>query len=263
MSSAPYAVPSPFEVVRGAVPLDVVGSLAGFVDDMIGHRSPPKDGEIEGLWFVSLLTVLNAKKVRSMQSVLGFLNATPIPAKVREILGDDFAISIQGTTIRDYRPEWRSRPSQMHFDATVLGAATPMVTVWIPLDPVGKTAPSLIMATQPHWPTDLWQRLVDSTDEHGMMLPGAGKRLSFSHEEVFARAKKEGGWPFEEPVLDLGDVMMFDHQRIHGTQLSIDNPGRRRSLEIRFCTRAAAKRVMELQPKTVFGLLAEPARQAG
>ncbi len=254
----PYAMPSPFAILPGAVPLDVVESLARFVDTMIGHRAPPKAGEIEGRWYVNLLTMLKAKRVRSMQSVVGFLNATPIPDRVREILGEDIVVPLQGTTIRDYRPEWRSHPSQMHFDATVLGAGTPIVTVWIPLDPVGRTAPSLVMSTLPNWPRECWQRLVENTDADGMLVPGGGKNLVFSHEDLFARAAEEAAWPFVEPVLEPGDVMLFDQQRVHGTQLSIDSPTRRRSMEIRFCSAESATRIRRLNPDVVFGVLAKP-----
>lgn len=254
----PFAIPSTFEVLRGAVPIDVVESFAKFVDDAIGKRSPGEGGGPEMRWSVTLLDLLKAKRVRSMQAFVGFLNATPIPDMARDILGGEIAISVQGTSIRDFRPDLKSYPALMHYDATVMGVGTPMLTSWIPLDPVGESAPSLIMSTRPNWPHEYWQKLVDGSDENGMLLPGAGASLAFSHHDLMERGAREAEWPFVEPVLALGDALLFDHQRIHGTQVSLPNPQRRRSLEIRYCSVESAKRVVKLAPGATFGLLGNP-----
>ena len=144
----------------------------------------------------------------------------------------------------------------MHFDAHIFGPQTPMLTIWVPLNDVGRESPGLSMAKRPHWPPQLWERLGDAIDVDGAYRPGQDFARAYPHEEVYEPARAEDEWPFFEPELNAGDVCIFDHQYIHGTQINLPRPAKRMSLEIRMLPVQAVQRLIKQGSTSVFVKLA-------
>ena len=146
-------------------------------------------------------------------------------------------------------------PAPMHFDAHLYGPQVPMVTVWLPLNAVGRKSPGLSIAKRPHWPLDCWNELVEGVDSTGKYHPGNAGRRGHPHEEIYTAAIAEAEWPFMEPELNAGDALIFDHQHIHGTQVNIRSPVRRMSLEIRILHIDEVRRLFEQGSAQVFARL--------
>lgn len=237
-----YSIPPTLEILRGALPKDAVDKVRDNVRQLIGNRAAPADGQSEVHWSVNLDLLLDKGNLRHPGQIIGLVAGTGVTRRCREILGPDIVCSLQATIIRDFRPDHRSEPARMHFDANLFGPSVPMLNVWVPLNDVGRDSPGLTMATVPHWPRPYWDRMVGMANEDGLLPGGAWQHLNFPPAEILARAGEEPEWPFFEPELAVGDVMIFDHQFIHGTQVTLTSAGRRFSLEIRFLSRGSAER---------------------
>ena len=252
VAEARYAVPAAMGLHRGVVPLNEIERIRGFVTWAIGGRSAPVEDDGEANWSVNFGHLFQEKFLGNPSHVLGFMQKSPIPDLCREILGPDIVYSLDKTLARDYQPSRRPVPAPMHFDAHLFGPHVPMVTVWIPLNDVGRESPGLSIATRPNWPRPLWNQLADGIDKRARYHPFSLERRGYPHEEIYALAEAEPAGLFIEPQLDAGDVMIFDHQFIHGTQTGIPEPTRRMSLEIRMLPAGAAKRVLGYASQHMF-----------
>ncbi len=245
-TSVPYSCPPTLEIVRGAVPAGTVAGICAEVRRVLGERDRLPDGQAEILWSLDLARMMRLGALKHPAHILGFLKDTVLPAFCRDVLGPDIACCLAGTFVRDFRPDLGSEPARMHFDANVLGLSVPMLNVWVPLNDVGRDAPGLTMATRPHWPRAHWDKVVAAADRNGLFPTGARAGLAFPYEEIVALAHEEAEWPLVDPELVAGDVLVFDHQHIHGTQMSLATAGRRSSLEIRLVSVESARRLKAL-----------------
>ncbi|MEQ8814677.1 MAG: hypothetical protein RLO51_18090 [Thalassobaculum sp.] len=240
-----FAVPPAFQIHRQVLAKDGVAGIRDYVTRVLGNRPPPAEGEADRNWSVQFRTLMVQGHLKNPGELVGVLRQSEVPALCREILGPGLVYSIDKSLLRDFNPRLRSAPATMHFDAHVFGPHIPIVTVWVPLNPVGVDAPGLAIATRPHWPLDYWNELAGRVDDAGLLYrridPG---RAGIPQDEIYALARAEDEWPLVEPVLDVGDVMIFDHQYIHGTQPGIANPGRRMSMEVRVMPYAMAQRLL-------------------
>lgn len=240
-----FATPPVLELHRSVVPLREVERVRAFVTWVLGFRDAPPTGQSEGNWSANIRGLMQRGAIAKPQSVLGFLNRTPIPDLCRAALGSEIDCSIDKTLVRDFNPGHRPAPAPMHFDAHLYGPHVPMVTVWMPLNDVGLQAPGLSISTRPNWPLAYWNELVDGVDDTGHYDPMMAGPRSYPSNDIDDWAKREAEWPLIEPLLDAGDVAIFDHQHIHGTQTSIKRPSRRMSLEIRILPADRAKQLLK------------------
>ncbi len=252
VADARYAVPPNMGIHRSVMPLNEIERVRGFVTWVLGGRADPPEGKDEANWSTNLGTLYRGKILSNPNFVLGFLGDTAIPELCRQALGPDIVYSLDKTLVRDFNPSRRPAPARMHFDAHLYGPQVPMVTVWIPLNDVGIESPGLSIATRPNSPLALWNELAEGVDAAGRYHAGAVRQRDYAHEDLYAMARAEPESPFIEPELNAGDVMIFDHQYVHGTQTSIASPTRRMSLEIRMLAADVAKRVMALGTQHMF-----------
>lgn len=232
-TEVPFAIPPKMEIHRNVIPRHVIERVRAFVTWAMGYRDPPADGQIETDWSSNLRALCDQRILGHPEALLRPFWECGIPDLCRAVLGPEIAYVADTSLVRDYNPSNRPRPAHMHFDAHIFGAQTRMLTVWIPLNDVGRDSPGLVMAKHPNWPLPHWQYLADNVDSDRGFRPKADFVRSYTHDEIFDLARQEAEWPFFEPELSVGDAFIFDHQHIHGTQTSVERPDRRMSLEIR------------------------------
>lgn len=231
--TVPFAVPPTFEVHRGVLPRSGVEEVRAFVARVLGNRPAAAEGEQDQGWAVDFRTLMAKGELENPRQLIGVLKKSSVPELCRAILGPGLAYSVDKSLIRDFDPGRRPAPAPMHFDAHVFGPHIRMLTVWVPLTPVGADAPGLSIARRPHWPLSYWNELAARVDDTGLYRRIDASRRGLPQDEVLALARNESEWPLVEPRLDVGDVMIFDHQHIHGTQTGIEAPARRMSMEVR------------------------------
>ncbi|MDF1792853.1 MAG: hypothetical protein P1U88_13130 [Thalassobaculaceae bacterium] len=228
-----FATDPVLEFHRGALPLSLIERLDGLIDKTLSLRKQPAGDGTDEVWAITVSHLMRLGVMKEPDQLLGFLRDTALADRCRELLGGDVVVSVDGTFLRDFQPSRRSVPAPFHFDAYVMGASVPMLNVWVPLSDVGERAPGLTMAKRAFWPEPYWQRVLDTVDEDGMFPRGSRADLMHTYEELMAFCRADEEPAMWSPVLSRGDVMIFDHQRMHGTQLDIEDPLPRRSIEIR------------------------------
>jgi len=253
--AAPFAMPPTFGIHRKVLPRQDVDRVRGFVKRVLGGRPVPASGQDDHDWSVRISDLMFNGVLEGPGQLVNFLRTTPVPDLCRTILGPDVVYSVDKSLVRYFDPARRPQLAQMHFDAHLFGPQHKMLTVWVPLNPVGVESPGLSMCTRPNWPTTHWQDLVDAIDGDGIYDPRRARRRGYPHEEIYALAANEAEWPFIAPALDVGDVMIFDHQLIHGTQAGLVAPASRMSLEVRVIPVALAEVLHKLDRRYVFGRL--------
>ena len=241
VGAIPFAVPPAFAIHRDVLPQAEVERVRGFVTRVLGDRPAPEPGANDHDWSARFNDLVAGGVLEGPGQLLNFVRKSGVPDLCRAILGPDVVYSLAKSLVRDFDPARRSQPAHMHFDAHLFGPQYPMLTVWVPLNAVGTESPGLSIATRPNWPAPLWDDLVAAVDAQGVYDADRLRRRGYRHEEVYALAAREAEWPFIAPELDVGDVMIFDHQHIHGTQIDIAAPARRMSLEIRVVSVPTAK----------------------
>ncbi len=250
-----FAVPPTFAIHRKVLQPDGVAAVRDFVARTLGGRAAVGDGEQDENWSVDFRTLMADGRLQNPSELVRVVKKSSVPTLCREIFGPGLAYSVDKSLIRDFNPGRRPVPAAMHFDAHVFGPHVPMVTVWVPLNAVGVDSPGLAVATRPHWPRQYWTDLTDCVDSNGLYRRIPADRRAYSQDEIYALARKEPEWPIVEPVLDVGDVMIFDHQHIHGTQPGIAEPKRRMSMEIRVLPMRVVEDLMKGGLQQYFGKL--------
>ncbi|WPZ32919.1 phytanoyl-CoA dioxygenase family protein [Thalassobaculum sp. OXR-137] len=229
----PHAVPPTLRVLENVLPPQTIEILNGLNAWALGDRPAQSAGLAGRKSEKTLRDMIAEGTIGHPRGLFALFKGTEIEAVWHEVLGPDIALCLSSTIMRDFNPVNRPTPARWHYDAFLLGMSTPMLNTWVPLNDVGVTAPGMTMCRIPHWPHDYWQRAVEIADENGMIPATRQEEVKYSNDEILALAEKEPESPIFDTVLNAGDVIVFDHQHIHGTQHSLVNAGRRRSLEIR------------------------------
>lgn len=250
-----FAAPPTFEIHRNVLPPEGVARLRAFVTKVLGSRPAPAEGEEDKNWSIDFRTLMANGHMANPVELMRVLKKSAVPSLCRKVFGPGLAYSVDKSLIRDFNPGRRPVPAPMHFDAHVFGPHVPMVTVWVPLNAVGVDSPGLAIANRPHWPRDYWTELTDCIDERGLYRRIEAGRRGVPQDQIYALAREEPEWPLVEPVLDVGDVMIFDHQHIHGTQPGIPEPKRRMSMEVRVLPVAVVDTLIAGGLQQLFGRL--------
>lgn len=236
----PYAVPPTLRILQNALPLQTIEVLRGLNAWALGERPVSVTGTAKPKSEKTLRDMIAEGTIGHPRGLFALLKGTDIEAVWHEVLGPEIALCLSSTIMRDFNPAHRPVPARWHYDAFLLGMSTPMLNTWVPLNDVGVNAPGMTMCKIPNWPRDYWQRAADIADENGMIPAARQEEVKYSNDEIMARVDKEPESPVFDTILNAGDVIIFDHQHIHGTQHSLVHVGRRRSLEIRVVPLAAA-----------------------
>jgi len=253
--SVRFAVSPTFEIHRNVLPRAGVEKIRAFVTKVLGNRPESEDGQDDQNWSIDLRTLMANGDLENPSELVGVLKKSAVPTLCREIFGPGLAYSVDTSLIRDFNTSRRPVPAAMHFDAHVFGPHVPMVTVWVPLNAVGIDSPGLAVANRPHWPRQCWTELTDCVDAKGLYRRIDASRRAYTQDDIYALARQEPEWPMVEPVLEVGDIMIFDHQHIHGTQPGIAEPKRRMSMELRVLPMKVVEDLMKGGLQQYFGKL--------
>ncbi len=248
----PYAVSPTQRVLRQAISPAKIDRLRGLNAWALGGLTPPASGQPQVRWEKSFRQMVGEGLIGHPKQFFDLFKGTEIEAVWHDVLGPDIAMCLTLTLVRDFNPTNRPVPARWHYDAFLLGHSTPMLNTWIPLNDVGRTAPGMTMSSVPHWPYDYWHREVEMTDANGLIPNARAEDAKYQKDEILALAENEDQSLLFDTVLEAGDVIVFDHQFIHGTQQNLAKSGRRRSIEVRVVPTAAALRLKHLGSNHVF-----------
>jgi ectoine hydroxylase-related dioxygenase (phytanoyl-CoA dioxygenase family) len=229
----PYAISPTLRIVREALALSTIEALRGLNSWALSERSWETATRGNRKTEKTLRDMIAEGLIGHPRTLFALFKGTEIEKIWNEVLGPEIALCLTSTIMRDFNPVNSPKPARWHYDAFLLGMSTPMLNTWVPLNDVGRTAPGMTMCKIPHWPREYWQRAADLADEHGMVPAARQEEVKYNNDEIMALAEKEEEFPLFDTILDAGDVIIFDHQHIHGSQHSLMNAGRRQSLEVR------------------------------
>lgn len=160
-----------------------------------------------------------------------FWNKSPFPNYFQALFGKDPLLLLDFLTIRHHESGTRSTHVEWHLDANFHGYVVPMLTGWVPLDPVGVDAPGLeFLHIENVDALDIirrWQALRASL-EHGASVSVGDESLSEMLDQYQTRTMV--------PTLGPGDCLIFDQLQFHRTQ-PIAGTKSRTAIEFRFASR--------------------------
>lgn len=247
-----FCAPPYMNVHRELLSKETVERLRAFAVWVLSNRPPP-EGDVDEIdWSKSLSKAIGEGLLRHPGQLLGFLSDSPLTKICRSVLGHDLVYILNTTFVRSFEPKRRSVPTPMHFDAHIYGAPVRMLTAWIPLNDVGKKSPGLTISSRPHWPLTHWDNMVQAVNEEGLHEPGPDFVRGHPPQEILELSEQEAAPPLQTPILYSGDLILFDHQHIHGTQSTLENPERRVSIEIRFMPTSEAVKQVKRGSKEIF-----------
>lgn len=229
----PYAIPPTLRILQNALPPETIEVLRGLNTWAVGERPASITGNAKPKTEKTLRDMVAEGTIGNPKSLFTLFKGTEIEAFWHEVLGPEIALCLSSTIMRDFNPVHRPAPARWHYDAFLLGMSTPMLNTWVPLNDVGINAPGMTMCKIPNWPQEYWQRAAEIADENGMIPAARQEEVKYSNDEIMALVNQEPESPVFDTILNAGDVIIFDHQHIHGTQHSLVHAGRRRSLEVR------------------------------
>ncbi len=158
--------------------------------------------------------------------------------RLRWLLGDRLAFLVDNCSLRYQEQANAESRLGFHFDADFIGMAQFSVNLWVPLDPVGESAPGLTFLNPQVDGTPLlndWRNMVKSSaDPRRPLIRGR-----FTADYVTRIAHAQGRQPFLTPVLQPGDPLMFNQFVLHATQVMEGAHALRRSLEFRVAAAGA------------------------
>lgn len=156
--------------------------------------------------------------------------------KLRWLLGNDLVFLVDNCSMRFHEPEKKESHLGFHLDADFTGLVHLMVNLWVPLDRVGETSPSLTFLSPKVDGGPLikeWRDMIDSKDDPRRPLV----RARYTLQNILAVAQEQGvDAPFYTPVLNPGDVALFNQFIVHATQPLRNHTEIRRSFEFRVAT---------------------------
>ena len=172
----------------------------------------------EGIWVKVLRDYLKEAGPHVLAELDRALEAAQ--ARFRSLFDDNWWLDTNFTFIRRHRSTKKYLPWHIDADAAnTASSADECVNTWLPLDPVGKTAPSL--------------ELIPGSNKVMRNLPlqeGPNRARSDDWVKENIRA---GSWV---PRANPGDAILFDHWTLHRTQRLAQENVLRTSCEFRFVT---------------------------
>jgi hypothetical protein len=152
--------------------------------------------------------------------------------KLRWLLGDDLVFLVDNCSHRYHESGNAESRLGLHFDADFIGIRHLAVNLWVPLDPVGETAPGLTFL-DPRVDTrtfiEEWRELIQRMPDPRRPLV----RGRFDPDYVLRVAGEQVPEPMVTPVLAPGDALLFNQFIMHATQLMDGPHDLRRSFEFR------------------------------
>lgn len=170
-----------------------------------------------------------------LEDVLRWFWSSPFPGLFRSLYEHEPALMIDFLTVRHHAVGSTFSHVAWHADVNFAGAAGPMMVCWVPLDPVGETAPGLEFCQPRHKATQAalhsgWYKVLSR-----------GKNRSLQDEDL-ASLYGVDNYRTEGHVLDIGDCYVFDRYTVHRTQRMTQATAARYAIEFRVTSRTLSPR---------------------
>jgi hypothetical protein len=167
-----------------------------------------------------------------LETVLNWFWTSSLPRLFKALHEHEPALMIEFMTVRRHTAGETFSHVQWHADANFGSENSPMLVCWVPLDPVGETAPSLQFCTPRLVVSDFathrakWSAAAEGNSR--------GVLSDYDLDDLYG----PGGYRVETPILNIGDCCTFDRFTVHRTQPMAMASTHRHAIEFRVVSRS-------------------------
>lgn len=185
------------------------------------------------------------RSFRQFEDILRWFWSTPLPGLFQAIYQEPPALMVDFLTVRRHQVGSTTSHVNWHADVNFAGATGPMMICWLPLDPVGVSAPGIEFCLPRHKATREilhagWAKVIS-----------AGENSSLVDRDL-DRLYGVGNYRIEGHTLDIGDCFVFDRYTVHRTQRLTNITSNRYAVEFRIASSNLAPRELKGNESLIF-----------
>gem|GEM_PF-5148558 len=178
----------------------------------------------------------NPLNMANLEGVLKWFWGSPFPGYFQALYRDEPALMIDFLTVRHHAPSSQASHVSWHADANFGGNKGPIMVCWVPLDPVGRTAPGLDFCLP-------LRKVDEDVLNRGWAEVIRGGENSTIGDADLDRLYGIGNHTTETHVLNVGDCYVFDRYTVHRTQRLQKTTTDRYAVEFRITSKRVPPRL--------------------